>query len=199
MRTRDPGRRDVSRLCRVSQIDEDGGLARDGHALGVVERLQLLELLLDPVGDLARHFLGRCARPLRLDHHGLDGEVGIFLTPQLQVGEEARRHEGDHEIPDERTMSERPVGKVERLHGVLILFDADLLSLFEAVDSGSHDARAGGEPAGDADACGVLGEIDLVQRNRARGMIDDPDESLAPSLASTAEAGTRRCRSFGRC
>ena len=113
----DPGRLDVSRLCRVSQIDEYGGLARDRHALGVVEQFQLLELLFDPVGDLARHLFGRCARPLRLDHHGLDGEVGIFLTTKLKVGKEACRHEGDHEIPDERTMAERPVGKVERLHG----------------------------------------------------------------------------------
>src|SRR4029450_10226789 len=97
--------------------DEYGGLARDRHALGVVERFQLLELLFDPVGDLARHLFGRSARPLRLDHHCLDGEVGIFLTAKLKVGKEACRHEGNHEIPDERTMAERPVGKVERLHG----------------------------------------------------------------------------------
>ena len=32
-----PSRRDVTGLCRVAQIDEDGGLARDGHALGVIE------------------------------------------------------------------------------------------------------------------------------------------------------------------
>ena len=53
-----PGRRDIGRLCGVSQIDEHRRLARDRHALGVVERFQLLELLLDPVGDLARHLLG---------------------------------------------------------------------------------------------------------------------------------------------
>src|SRR3984893_15520354 len=113
-----PGRRDVASLRRVAQIDEDGCLARDGDALGIVERLQLFEFLLDPVGDLARHFLRRSARPLRPDHHGLDGEIRIFLPPQLQVCEETRRHEGDHEIPDERTMAERPVGKRKGFHSV---------------------------------------------------------------------------------
>ena len=43
-----PGRRDVGSLRRVAQIDEDGCLARNGDALGIVERLQLFELLLDP-------------------------------------------------------------------------------------------------------------------------------------------------------
>ena len=43
--------------------------------------------------------------------------VGVFLPAQLKVRKQACRHEGDHEIPDERTMAERPVGEVERLHG----------------------------------------------------------------------------------
>src|ERR1700726_3841154 len=113
-----PGRGDVGGLRCVAQIDEDGCLARNGDALGIVERLQLFELLLDPVGNLARHFLGRSAWPLRPDHHGLDGEIRIFLPPQLQICEETSHHEGDHEIPDKRTMPEGPVGKVEGLHGV---------------------------------------------------------------------------------
>ena len=113
----DPGRLHVGGLGGVTQMDEDGRLARDGDAAGVVERFQLFELLLDPVGDLPGHLRGRGARPLRLDDHGLDGEVRVFLPAQLKVRKQARRHEGDHEIPDERTMPERPVGEVERLHG----------------------------------------------------------------------------------
>src|SRR5215475_14850132 len=57
-----------------------------------------------------------------------------------------------------------------------------LLSLFEAVDSGSHDARPGGETDGDTDAPFVFGEVDLVQRNRARGVVDDPDKTLSAFL-----------------
>ena len=40
------------------RIDKDGGLPRDRHALGLVEQFQLLELLFDPVSDLARHIFG---------------------------------------------------------------------------------------------------------------------------------------------
>ncbi len=114
-----PGRRDVGSLGCVAQIDEDRCLARNGDALGIVEGLQFFELLLDPVGNLSRHFLGRGTRPLRPDHHRLDGEIRIFLPPKLQVSEQSRRHECDHEVPDQRTMAEGPVGKVEGLHGVV--------------------------------------------------------------------------------
>src|ERR1035438_2309053 len=40
----------------------------------------------------------------------------LAVSPQLQVSKETRRHEGNHEIPDERTMPEGPVGKVEGFH-----------------------------------------------------------------------------------
>jgi hypothetical protein len=61
----------------------------------------------------------------------------------------------------------------------MILFDADLLSLLETVESGGHDARAGIKPTGDAGTCRVPGEIDLMQRHGARRLIDDPDEIRA--------------------
>ena len=50
--------------------------------------------------------------------------------------------------------------------------------MLEAVDTGSHDTRSDRETAGDPNASFVLGKVDLVQRNRARGSVDDPDESL---------------------
>ena len=112
-----PGRDDVARLGGVAQVDEHGGLAGHRQALGVVECRQLLELLLDAVGDLPRHLLGGGARPFGLDQHRLDGEGRILLAAEMQVGEQARGHEGDHEIPDQRAMLERPVGEVEGFHG----------------------------------------------------------------------------------
>ena len=123
-----PGRGDIAGFCGVTQIDEHRRLAGDGDALGVIERLQFFELLLNPVGDLARELLGGGARPLGLDHHGLDRESGIFFPSELQVREEACRHEGDHEIPDKRAVSQRPFGKVERASWGGILFNADFLS-----------------------------------------------------------------------
>ena len=77
-----PGRGDITGLGAVAQIDEDRRLPGNGYALGVIERFQLFELLLNPIGDLARNLLGGSARPLRLDHHGLDCEVGILLPSQ---------------------------------------------------------------------------------------------------------------------
>ena len=111
-----PGGCDVARLRRVPQVHENGGLAGDGHAFRVIEQLELLELLFDPVRDLTRYLLGGGTRPLRANDHRLDGEVGIFFASELQVGEQSRNHEGDHEIPDERAVLERPVGEIERLH-----------------------------------------------------------------------------------
>src|SRR6476620_703632 len=63
-----------------------------------------------------------------------------------------------------------------------VLFDANLLSLLEAMDSGRHDVRAGGETAGDPDASFVFGEADLLRRNPAARSVDDPDESLGAFL-----------------
>ena len=74
----------------LMQVDEDGGLAGRRVAVGVIERAQLLELLLDPVGDLVEHLVDRGARPVGLDDHGLDGEGRIFFAAKLSIGEDAR-------------------------------------------------------------------------------------------------------------
>ena len=80
-------------------------------------------------------------------------------------------------------MSECPVGKVERCSWRGVLFDADLLSLLEAMDSGSHDARSSGETAGHPDASFILGETStLCSETVLAGSVDDPDESLAVLL-----------------
>ena len=54
-----------------------------------------------------------------------------------------------------------------------------MLSLFEAVSAGGDDALSGRDTPGDPDAGLVFGEVNLVQRNRARGLVDDPDKSLS--------------------
>ena len=88
-RTLHPDARHVAAFDRVLQVDIDHGLARRGLAAGVVERVELLELLLDPVGDLESGFLDGGAGPLGRDHHRLDGEGRILLAPQVDVGEDA--------------------------------------------------------------------------------------------------------------
>src|ERR1700720_3160450 len=60
-----------------------------------------------------------------------------------------------------------------------VLVDSDFLSLFEAMDSCGDDARSSFETADHPEAAFILGKIDLVQRNRAGGEIDEPNEVLA--------------------
>src|SRR5246127_3397188 len=57
-----------------------------------------------------------------------------------------------------------------------------MLSWFEAMDTGRHDAGPGGETGHDPHGALPIGEIDLVQRNGARARIDHPDESLGALL-----------------
>ncbi len=114
----DPGRLDVARPGRGQQVDEDDGVAGGGDRAGEIERFQLFELALDPLGDLQGDFVGGGAGPVGLDHHGLDGEVRIFLAAEIDVGEQARQQEDQHEIPDQRAAIERPLRQVETAHGV---------------------------------------------------------------------------------
>src|SRR5208337_2596987 len=59
-------------------------------------------------------------RPQSLDHHRFDGEIGVFLAAEVQIGHDARDHEDDHEIPDDRAVIERHCGKIELGLSVLI-------------------------------------------------------------------------------
>src|SRR5208282_5422571 len=108
-----PGWLDVAWFGGREEIYENNGLARGRDRAGVVERFQLFELLLDPLRDLPGHLVRRGARPVGLHHHGLDGEIGIFLAPQLHIGERSRQQEDDHEIPEQRATLQSPVGKIE--------------------------------------------------------------------------------------
>ncbi|MNY77215.1 hypothetical protein D3C86_2170410 [compost metagenome] len=73
------------------------------------EIVEFLQLFLNAVGNLLGHFLGGGAGPLGLDYHRLDREGWILFTAKAHIGIGACHCEDDHEIPDERTMLERPV------------------------------------------------------------------------------------------
>ena len=78
-----PEIRHLGRGRRVLEGHEHHGLAGLGVALQIVEVRQLLELLLDAVGDLLHGFQRRGAGPQRLHHHGLDGERRVLLAAEL--------------------------------------------------------------------------------------------------------------------
>ena len=112
-----PDARDVAGPGGLLEVDKDGGLAGGRHAFRVVERVELLELLLDAIGDLAGRVGDRGARPSHLHDHRLDREGRVLLAPEAEIG----HHPGDdghqHEVEDERLVPQRPFGKVDLVHG----------------------------------------------------------------------------------
>ena len=108
-----PGVRHLLRPGRSLQIHEDRRLARPGVALQVVEVRRFLQLALDPLGDLKQRIVQRRARPLRLHHHRLDGEGGVLVAPQSQVGGDAEDNERRHQEVYNGTVRDRPGGQVE--------------------------------------------------------------------------------------
>ena len=66
----------------VAQLDIHHRLTRPGDGAGVFQVVQILQLFLDAVGDLADGFIRRGAGQGGADDHGLDGKAGVFLAPQ---------------------------------------------------------------------------------------------------------------------
>ena len=94
---------------RVLQIDEHDRLAGLGVAPHEVEVGQLLQLLLDTVGDLAQRVVRGRARPQRLDDHGLDGEGRILLAAELAIGPQAGERRDEHQVDDKALIAQGPV------------------------------------------------------------------------------------------
>jgi hypothetical protein len=110
----------IRELFRVRGIFERykyRGPTRDGVAFGVVERIDLLDLLLDAVSDLIERVGNRGARPFCADNHRLDRERRVFLSTKLPVGVHAGQNEREHQKHDKRRMAERPLRNVEAAHG----------------------------------------------------------------------------------
>ena len=111
-----PDVRHLSRRGRVLEIDEDRGLPCRRVALQVIQVRRLLELALEPVGDLLERVADRGARPTRLDHHGLDGEIRILAPPEPDIGADSRDDDGEHEIGDHGAVPDRPFREIEAFH-----------------------------------------------------------------------------------
>ena len=111
-----PEIRYIGRTGRILQIHEHHGLAGLAVAFQIIEIRQLLELLLDTVGDLLYDLQSCGAGPQRLDHHGLDGEGRVLLAAELVILQHAGQCDDEHEVDDEALVIERPSGGVEILH-----------------------------------------------------------------------------------
>jgi hypothetical protein len=110
------GRLDLALLQRVAELHKNRRGPWSRVAADVVEPIELLQLLLDPVGDLIDRILDGRTRPGRLHDHGLDRERRVLLAAEARIGHHAGDQRDEHQEPDERAVPERPVGKVEVLH-----------------------------------------------------------------------------------
>src|SRR5262249_15517514 len=97
----------------LSGVYEDDRLARLGIALEVVERRQVLQLLLQYIGDLVGDF-GRCGTGVPGAHqHHSKCEVGIFALMNHSQRKQASQEEHSHREADKWPMAKRPIGEIE--------------------------------------------------------------------------------------
>ncbi len=98
------------------QIDEDRRDAGTREAAQEIEVRRLLQLALEPLGDLFDGLLDGCAGPGGLNHHRLDDEGRVFAAAETEIGKNPGDNRNDHEVGDERTVLERPFRKIESGH-----------------------------------------------------------------------------------
>ena len=100
--------RHFARRGRIAERQRNGGEGRLAVGLDFVAPGELLEFLLDAVGDLRLHLLGGRAGPFDGDNRDLDGEVGIFGSAEPRIREGACEPDHDDEKCGQLGMSDRP-------------------------------------------------------------------------------------------
>ena len=86
--------------------------------------------------------------------------------------------------------------RLNELHGLVSCCNADFLSWLETVNSGGHDAGAGGEAAGDRSPPSFVDKHSTLFSETVLEGGSTTQTKVAPSLVSTADAGTRMRRAL---
>jgi hypothetical protein len=153
------------------RIVAEGHLGRGEAGLGIglhlLEIGQLLDLLLDGIGDLFLHLLRGRAGPDHGDVDHLHREERILGPAELLIGEEAGDAEHQHQEQDQRRMADGPGRKVEALHRSLrktIQLQNDSRSVQTVV------ARQRSNPGGWADS-GSLRRFSLCLGTKAETLL----------------------------
>ena len=97
----------ILRRGRVEQLEDDQRLAGLGVAARPLEVGRLLQLLLDPIGDLLVHLLGGGAGPQRADHHAAKGKVRVLALAELEKCSDPADRDHDDEKERQFTILER--------------------------------------------------------------------------------------------
>ena len=112
-----PDVRHLRRRRRALEIDEDRRQAGRRIAAQEIEPARLLQLALEPLGDLLQRVVERGARPRRLHDHGPEGEGRILVAAEAEVRRQPGERHRDHQEDDEGAMLQRPIGEIERHEG----------------------------------------------------------------------------------
>ena len=173
---------------RLTKIVVDAG-AR--VAAQIVEVRRLLQLALEPLGDLLERVLDGGARPCRLHHHGLDDEGRVFVAAEP---EDRTTTPGD--APRRSSSRRRASGcssahseRLKSAHGSAPE-QAHLLARVQRLHAGGDDDLAGVQPAGRPTTVLVEAQhVDVAQRDGLARGIDDPDRGLLIRPRSAPIAG----------
>src|SRR5690606_4304640 len=103
---------DLLRRRVAAQVHEDHRLPGVRVAAQRIERRQLLEPALEPLGELEQRVVERRARPGGLHDHGADREGRILVAAEREEGGDAGSDRDDHEEGDQRAVAQRPAREV---------------------------------------------------------------------------------------
>ena len=107
---------------RVLELHLDDADAGPRIGPDEVEELELLQPLLELVGDLVLHLLSGGAGPCCRDDHGLDGERRVLGAAEIEVAHEPRHREHDDEEQDHCGMRDRPSREVAARDGMFVFY-----------------------------------------------------------------------------
>ena len=109
------------RRCVVLELDREESQTGSGVRVYMVVVGEFLHPLFERVRYEILHLLGSRARPCCGDRKDLDREVGIFRSPQLEIGEGSSDDDRDQEEERDRSLSDGQRGKVQAAFRVAIL------------------------------------------------------------------------------
>ena len=182
---------------RFLEVDENRRLAGLGVALDVVEVRGLLELLFEPVRHLLQRVGRGGARPVCLDHHGLHGEIGIFLAAEPLIGAHAADDADQHEEDDEGAVVDGPFGKIEACHHLTSVSGlTSWPSASELTPAVTTFSPADSPWLTTTESPSNLSELDLAALHLVV-LADHPDLRLVSRLQQRARRQARSLLAFG--
>jgi len=108
---------DIAPSRRLVDLHEDQRFAGLAVGADLVDPRGLLQLLFELVGDLFSHLRRGGTGPVGTNHHRAEGERRIFVLTQAGESEEPARQQHHHQIAQQRSVVDRPRGKIEARAG----------------------------------------------------------------------------------